>query len=912
VDDASRNRGPSEPIHTGDLKLPELAYYVTTLRIAQPPTMTELRRKWEQVLQTYSDVRFSPKGANPGVLLCRGGSVDRVREAAQDLRERLGATVDYDEPFRCETFAVTMKVVRPEGGSAVAAAPPWFVLGLAVATEEFEHEIQVAHRRNLWLTLAISGGAALAALGFAFYLTRPLRQMIGYAERIAAGQEPETELEVPKGHAKDELGTLARAFSSMVDQIRVRTRELRESEARIRTILNTAAEGIVTIDEQGHLESFNLAAERLFGYQAAEVRGKHFTKLLGRGAPTHLPTLFGFGSGSPTLGGGSPFASFGAESSLMSISRVNGTTREVMARRKNGSGFPAEMSVSEVILGDRLVYTAILRDVTERKQAQQASERMTVELERRVAERTAELMQANQALESARDLALEANRAKDAFLAVMSHELRTPLNAIIGYCDYWLGEADEFDTNEMRDDMRKMHVSGKHLLTLINDILDLAKIQAGKVTLDLSDFEIGGLLSELQEWVQPLVRKNNNTLTVEADANLGAMRADRTRVRQVLLNLLSNASKFTQSGAIRLHVQRSRAAGREEIVFRVSDTGVGMKPEDVRKLFRETFFQADSSSTRKHEGTGLGLVICHKLCKLMGGDVEVQSTLGVGTTFTVRLPTVVTPALPGDRPAPSASTNETATMQWQVATVLVIDDDINSRKMLERILRREGYAVRTASAGAEAVKLAREIEPAAIVLDALAPNKDGWSALAALKADSRTADIPIIMATIVDDQSRGFALGGTDFITKPIDWDRLGVLLRPYRSAQTSSPILVVDDDESTRSMTHRHLAAQGWHVVEASNGREALERLAGTRPAVILLDLMMPEMDGFQFVERLQRDETWRTIPVVVVTAIDLTAADRQRLNGSVQQILQKGAHTPEQLLSAIRDRLNQCIVPR
>ena len=463
------------------------------------------------------------------------------------MRERLGTAVEYDEPFRCETFAVTMKVLRPEGGGAIGSMPPWFVLGLAVAPEEFEHEIQVAHRRNLWLTLAISCGATLAALGFALYLTRPLRQMIGYAERIAAGQEPETELEVPKGHAKDELGTLARAFSSMVDQVRVRTQELRESEARIRTILNTAAEGIVTIDEQGQLESFNLAAERLFGYQAAEVRGKHFTKLLSRGATTHLPTLFGFGSGSPTLGGGSPFASYGAESSLMSISRVNGTTREVMARRKNGSGFPAEMSVSEVILGDRLVYTAILRDVTERKQAQQASERMTVELERRVAERTAELMQANQALESARDLALEANRAKDAFLAVMSHELRTPLNAIIGYCDYWLGEADEFDTNEMRDDMRKMHVSGKHLLTLINDILDLAKIQAGKVTLDLSDFAIEGLLSELQEWVQPLVRKNNNTLMVEADANLGAMRADRTRVRQVLLNLLSNSAKFTQS-----------------------------------------------------------------------------------------------------------------------------------------------------------------------------------------------------------------------------------------------------------------------------------------------------------------------------------------------------------------------------
>jgi signal transduction histidine kinase len=476
--------------------------------------------------------------------------------------------------------------------------------------------------------------------------------MIGYADRVAAGQEAETDLEVPKGHAEDEIGTLARAFSSMVDQVRVRTRELRESEARIRTILNTAAEGIVTIDEQGHLQSFNLAAERLFGYQASEVRGKHFTKLLNRGAPTDLPTLLGFGGGS--------LGSFGGESSLMSISRVNGTTREVMARRKNGSGFPAELSVSEVILGDRLVYTAILRDVSERRQAEQARERNAIELEYRVTERTAELMQANQALESARDLALEANRAKDAFLAVMSHELRTPLNAIIGYCDYWLGEAEEHSTTEMLDDMRKMHVSGKHLLTLINDILDLAKIQAGKISLELSDFEIDKLLIELEEWVQPLVRKNSNTLTVEAEEELGTMRADRTRVRQVLLNLLSNAAKFTQSGAIRLQVNRQSTAGCDEIVFRVSDTGVGMKPEDVRKLFRESFFQADSSSTRKHEGTGLGLVICHKLCKLMGGDVTVQSTLGAGTTFTVRLPAIVPPQLAGERPPSSAGETPTA------------------------------------------------------------------------------------------------------------------------------------------------------------------------------------------------------------------------------------------------------------
>jgi signal transduction histidine kinase len=249
-------------------------------------------------------------------------------------------------------------------------------------------------------------------------------------------------------------------------------------------------------------------------------------------------------------------------------------------------------------------------------------------------------MQANQSLEGARDLALAANRAKDAFLATMSHELRTPLNAIIGYCDYWLAEAEELNPDEMRDDLRKMNQSGKHLLTLINDILDLAKIQAGKVTLDPADFEVAPLLAELREWVEPLVRKNDNTLTLECRPDIGTMRADRTRVRQVLLNLLSNAAKFTKAGSIRLRAERQGVGDRKELVFAVIDTGIGMKPEDVRRLFRETFFQAETSGTRKQEGTGLGLAICKKLCLMMGGDIEVQSKLGSGTTFTVRLPAV--------------------------------------------------------------------------------------------------------------------------------------------------------------------------------------------------------------------------------------------------------------------------------
>jgi PAS domain S-box-containing protein len=909
-----------------EVALPGEAFFFATCLLPEPPTAARLRQVTADLLRRHPGLRASRYGDADGRWAFQDREAGRLRQVQAEFRQALGVPVTWDgDPYRCATFAAQVLPWRPEAGPVRPDAPPapWLGLGLAAAHEEIEHDIRADYRKNIWLGLALSAAAAGSMLLFALYLTRPLRRMIGFADRVAVGQE--ADLELPQRLGGDEIGTLARAFRRMVEQVRGRTRELRESEARIRTILNTAAEGIVTIDEDGRLEAFNQAAERIFGYRAPEVRGQHFRKLLQRGAPDDMPSL---------LGTAAPTAGTGTDSSLMSISRVNGTTREVLARRRSGEAFPVEMSVSEVVLGDRLVYTAILRDITDRKQAEAQIQRMTGELEKRVQERTAELMQANQALESARDLALEANRAKDAFLAVMSHELRTPLNAIIGYCDYWLNEADEHDPHEMLDDLRKMHVSGKHLLALINDILDLAKIQAGKVVLEPADFALAPLLEDLKEWVEPLVRKNANTLAVACGDGLGNMWADRTRVRQVLLNLLSNAAKFTKGGEIRLeavrrcatavsavsgseHGRDGRGTPRDEIIFRVADTGVGMKPEDVKRLF-QPFVQVDSSSTRKHEGTGLGLAICRKLCELMGGDIEVQSEFGRGTTFTVRLPARVAPpglpgakrdrssgelVLPGDLAAPAAG---------EPATVLVVDDDPAARELLERVLTKEGYRVRTAPGGEAGLDLARRERPAAVVLDALMPGLDGWSVLGALKSDPATADIPVIMATVVDGHTRGFALGATDCITKPIDWDRLGVILRAYREAEPAGPVLVVEDDAAAREVTARHLRAQGWEVREAGDGREALARLRDSRPAVILLDLMMPNMDGFEFVEALRREPAWRPIPVVVVTAADLSAADRERLTGSVQQILQKGAYTPDQLLAEVRAQVRQCVVRR
>jgi CheY-like chemotaxis protein len=407
----------------------------------------------------------------------------------------------------------------------------------------------------------------------------------------------------------------------------------------------------------------------------------------------------------------------------------------------------------------------------------------------------------------------------------------------------------------------------------------------------------------------------------------------------VLLNLLSNAAKFTKSGSIRLEARRCArvlsaeskvlsentggtqhsalstqhliaAGGRDEVVFRVVDTGVGMTAEDVKRLF-QPFVQVGAAGARKPEGTGLGLAICRRLCALMGGAIEVQSAPGVGTTFTVRLPArAAPPELPGTRrdhpEAPPAAADEPA-------TVLVVDADPAVRELLERVLTKEGYRVRAAPGGAAGLVMARRERPAAVVLDALMPGGvDGWSVLTALKSDPATADIPVILATIVDGRTRGFALAASDYVTKPIDWDRLGVILRRHRSAGHPAPVLVIEDDEPTREVTARHLRAQGWEVVEAADGRQGLERLRERRPAVILLDLMMPNMDGFEFVEALRKEPAGQTIPVVVVTAADLSAADRARLSGFVQQVLQKGSVSPEQLLAEVRTRVQQCVVRR
>ena len=496
-----------------------------------------------------------------------------------------------------------------------------------------------------------------------------------------------------------------------------------------------------------------------------------------------------------------------------------------------------------------------------------------------------------------------ADRHKSEFLANMSHELRTPLNAIIGYSEMLQEDAADLGAERFTDDLKKINAAGKHLLELINAVLDLSKIEAGKMDLYLESFDIATLIRDIAAVIQPLAAKNANQLQVVCPESTGTMRADLTKVRQALFNLLSNACKFTDHGTVTLAVSREASGDQDWLRFSVTDTGIGMTQEQLTRLF-EAFSQADAATTRKYGGTGLGLALSRRLCRMMGGDVTAASESGRGSTFTIRLPAVIAEVV---EQVPVTTSPERVTPS--AGTVLVIDDEAAIRDLMQRYLGKEGFRVVAAAGGEEGLRLARELRPDAITLDVMMPGLDGWAVLTALKADPVVADIPVIMLTIVDDKNLGYALGAADYLTKPIERDRLLTVLRAHRR---DHPVLVVDDDATLRQLLRRMLEPEGYTVVEAENGRVALERLRGVTPSVVLLDLMMPEMDGFEFVAEFRRHDAWRAIPIVVVTARDLSREDRERLNGYVEKILQKGTHGREQLLAEVRDLVAASVARR
>jgi signal transduction histidine kinase/DNA-binding response OmpR family regulator len=500
----------------------------------------------------------------------------------------------------------------------------------------------------------------------------------------------------------------------------------------------------------------------------------------------------------------------------------------------------------------------------------------------------------------------EASQHKSQFLANMSHELRTPLNAIIGVTEMLREDAEA--SKQDLEPLDRVLGAARHLLALINDILDLSKIEAGRMELQLEPFALAPLINNVVKTIEPLTAKNANQVAVNCDAVLGRLHADQMRLRQALLNLLSNANKFTDHGIITIDARQGQEDGRDWVTISVADTGIGMTPEQMGRLFQE-FSQADASTTRKYGGTGLGLAISKRFCQMMGGDITVESNPGKGSTFTIRLPrqaqsdqALVTEARQGARIQPAHPMAEGA----EEPLILVVDDDATVRELVERHLERSGFAVVTARGGQEGLRLVRELRPAAITLDIMMPDLDGWTVLAAIKGDPALAAIPVVLMSIVDQKKRGYALGAADYLVKPVDRTKLLETLTGI-CGSTAGRALLVDDDAVVRRSVRQALDPIGWQVSEAENGQVAVAALIAARPDVIILDLMMPKMDGFEFLDELRGRPDWQDIPVVVITAKDLTDEDRSRLNGGVERIIQKSDR--DEMLRQLGREISRCI---
>ena len=835
-----------------DLSMDDLRAIVSYIRFRQDPAsaIAQAEREYAFMIDRSGHIMAHPKE----FLTMRQGfagasimSLDGGKEIAA-----------HDEGFTTVTEAGVRRRVywslAPETGWKVALSIP-------------ESEItgpanQLARRTALVALVAV----LILMIVVAFMgrrLTEPVRRLTAAAEGVGRQHyESVAELDAVARRG-DELGTLANSFHHMVDEISAREKSLRDAEEKLRqselhfrSLIENTADIIAVFDRSGRFRYASPSISKVLGLTPELSLGRGLSEFVEAGDRDKLKSALDHATASWG----------GSEQVELTVRNAAGEPRIVEA---NFNNMLDNAAVGGIV--------ANIRDITERKRAEE--------------------------MEREKDAAESANKAKSNFLANMSHELRTPLNAIIGYSEMLQELAEDDGQDDYLADLRKIHSAGRHLLELINDVLDISKIEAGKMDLYLEDFSTDQLLQDVEAVIVPLAQRNSNQFVIDSPGDLGPIHADATKTRQSLLNLLSNACKFTHEGKVTLRARRDAAW----ISFEVEDTGIGMTAEQMGKLFR-AFQQADSSTTRKFGGTGLGLAISRHFCRMMNGDITVSSEVGKGTVFTMRIPVNVVPRA-GETPAsPEKESTSEAPVEALPATaavILVIDDDPVVGDLLRRTLSKDGFRVAYARSGAEGLQLARQLRPDAITLDVMMPGMDGWEVMTQLKSDPLLHDIPVIMLTIVDDRKTGFALGATEYLTKPFDRERLSALLSRVSPERTSRVALVVDDEEDNRSILRRTLQGEGWTVVEAVNGRDALAKIEERRPEIIFLDLMMPEMDGFEFVERLRSNELTQSIPVLVVTARDITPQDRQRLSGGVQNILQKASASPEDLVVQAKELL-------
>ncbi len=665
---------------------------------------------------------------------------------------------------------------------------------------------------------------------------------------------------------------------------------LRASEAGMRAILDTVPVGILFAEApSGRIVGRNKLMDEIVGTANGEVR-----------------SLADYGRWRSFHADGRPVEA--ADYPLARVIRreARDASLEVHYERRDGRRMWLELHARpmEDEAGTLTGAVVAVSDIDRRKRSEAHQASLSAELR----QRSQEAERARAEAEAAQEAAEAANRAKSAFLANMSHELRTPLSAVIGYTELLEEEASDVGEPALLTDLAKIKSNAKHLLSLINDVLDLSKVEANKMEVIGETVAVADFVTEVATTVDALMRQKNNLLDVDLGPDLGTMHTDAVKLRQCLFNLLGNAGKFTEGGRVTLRVRRQGDVDGGEVLFAVADTGIGMTSEQVSRLFQR-FTQADESTTRRFGGTGLGLALTRALARLLGGGVDVESRLGEGTTFTLRIPATLPRA---GSIAEAAARHEPAddsvrSLGDARPLVLVIDDEASQRELLTRFLNRQNYAVCAAGDGVAGLELARSLRPRVILLDVMMPKTDGWTVLRTLKADPATADIPVVIVSFVADArpqtsagiSLGASLGASEIVSKPIDWGRLKLLLD--RLSRAGGSVLVVDDDADLRARLRAGLERHGWAVREAADGAQALVEVARVPPHVILLDLAMPVMDGFAFLDELRDVRGGAEVPVVVLSARDVTASERERL-AEAKRVLRKDATSMDALAAELR----------
>ncbi|SMC82086.1 Signal transduction histidine kinase [Desulfocicer vacuolatum DSM 3385] len=811
------------------------------------------------------------------------------------------------------------------------------------------HELKAPIRKLLGYYMALCVFSTLAILMIALWLSklisRPIVEMGMSTRKIIEGDYSVRN----QIHSRDELGSLARFINEMADSIAFRMAvqqnvlNISETMTALSSMEIFASKLLSALMENTHSNmgvfyTFNKKKEAFehtasMGFNENILKsfdGKNPPGELGRAAVTgqihhikNIPgdTVFKF----KTVAGDAvpreiltiPITMEQEVTAIISLVNLNTYTRESLEVVNQSWNL---INASHAHLSAGIKTKTLAKDLkTSNKTLEAQKEELQVQSQE-LKNTAEELQEQNIELETQRRQVEEANRLKSEFLSNMSHELRTPLNSVMALSRVLAMQAGEKLSREEISYLEIIERNGKNLLALINDILDLSKIEAGRMDITSQSFQITSTIDTIVERLTPIAREKNIELRVKVPPKIPRINSDENRIHQILQNLISNAVKFTKQGYVSVSIEQNG----EKIHVAVSDTGIGIDKKDLPHIFKE-FRQVDGTSSRSYEGTGLGLAIAFKAARMLGGDITVQSAPDQGSTFTLTLPLQYQESMCPPLPQP---------IQRQAApepgptgkTILVVDDEPDSLAMISNYLSKEGYNVITSTSGYEAIQLAKSHHPFAITLDVIMPEMDGFEVLQNLKQSPETRDIPVIMVSISDDKETGMALGAVGYISKPVNKDLLiseiNRLCGPWahsiliaddneielKDINGHGKILMVEDNEAAILQVKMFLETEGYIVDIARGGQEALEYMAQTIPDGIILDLMMPKIDGFQVLEKMRSTKNTSEIPVLILTARDLTPEDLSHLSANnVQQLIQKGDIDPHGLLTKVQSMLGE-----